>query len=155
MSWGPAPPRVRMRLEVQLAPPPIGYVGVQLRRREVRMSEHLLDRPEVGAALEQVRRKRVAKQVRVHACRVEAGLLGAPLEDEERAGACERAALRVQEELGAMTPVEVRASAGEVAPKRVYGLSPDRHDPFLVAFADAADEPLVQRDRRLLERDSL
>ena len=107
---------MRMRLEVQLSPPSIGYVGVQLRRREIGMSEHLLDRAEVGATFEQVRRKRVAKQVRVHARRVEAGPLGAALEDEERARACERAALRVQEELGAMTAIEVRASAREVAP---------------------------------------
>ena len=36
--------RMWMRLEVQLATPPIGYVGVQLGRRQVCMPQHLLDR---------------------------------------------------------------------------------------------------------------
>ena len=35
--------RMRVRLEIQLAPPAIGYVRVQLRRREIGMPEHLLD----------------------------------------------------------------------------------------------------------------
>ena len=43
---------MRMRLEVQLPPPAIGYVRVQLRRREIGMSEHLLNRSKVGASLE-------------------------------------------------------------------------------------------------------
>ena len=65
--------RVGVRLEVQLPSPPIGYVRVQLRRREVGMAEHLLNGAEVGAALEQVRRERVAQQVRMDAARLEAG----------------------------------------------------------------------------------
>jgi hypothetical protein len=35
--------RVRVGLEVQLAAPPIGYVRVELGRREVGVAEHLLD----------------------------------------------------------------------------------------------------------------
>ena len=66
--------RVRMRLEVQLAAPPIGYVGVELGRREVGVAEHLLDAPEIGAALEQMRREGVAQEVRVDALRLEPGL---------------------------------------------------------------------------------
>jgi hypothetical protein len=34
---------MRVRLEVQLATSPIGYVGVELGGREVGMAEHLLD----------------------------------------------------------------------------------------------------------------
>ena len=40
------------------------------------MPEHLLNGPQVGASLEQVRRERVAQEVRVDALRLEAGLLG-------------------------------------------------------------------------------
>jgi hypothetical protein len=36
---------VGMGLEIQLAAAPIGYVGVELGRREVGMAEHFLDAP--------------------------------------------------------------------------------------------------------------
>jgi hypothetical protein len=36
---------MRVRLEIQLTPPAIGYVRVQLGRCEIGMSEHFLDRP--------------------------------------------------------------------------------------------------------------
>src|SRR4051794_28021861 len=90
--------RMGMRLEVQLAPPPIGYVRVELGRREVRVAEHLLHAAQVGSPLEEMRRERVAEQVGMDAARLEPGLLGEPPQDEERAGAGERAAARVQEE---------------------------------------------------------
>jgi hypothetical protein len=51
---------VRVRSEIQLPPPPIGYVGIELGRREIGMSEHFLNGTKVRAAFEQVGRKRVA-----------------------------------------------------------------------------------------------
>ena len=51
------------------------------------MAEHLLHRAEVGAALEQVRRERVAEQVRVNPLGLEPGLLGELAQDQERARA--------------------------------------------------------------------
>src|SRR5438067_8114646 len=56
-------PRVGVCLEVQLPAAPIGYVRVELRRREVRVSEHLLDAPQVGTTFEQVCGERVAQEV--------------------------------------------------------------------------------------------
>jgi hypothetical protein len=50
-----APSRVRVRLEVQLAAATIGYVGVELRSREIGMSEHFLNTSQIGAALEEMR----------------------------------------------------------------------------------------------------
>ena len=47
-----SPPGVWMSLVVQLAPPTIGYVGVELGRGEVGVPEHLLHAPQVGASLE-------------------------------------------------------------------------------------------------------
>jgi hypothetical protein len=41
-----------MRSEVQLPAAPIGYVGVQLGRREVGVPEHFLNRAQVGSAFE-------------------------------------------------------------------------------------------------------
>ena len=57
------------------------------------MAEHLLDAAQVGAALEQVRGERVAEQVGVNASGLEAGRLGEPPQDQERARAGQRAAL--------------------------------------------------------------
>ena len=54
------------------------------------MAEHLLDGPQVGAALQQVRRERVPQQVRVDAVRVEARVLGEAAQDQERAGTGQR-----------------------------------------------------------------
>src|SRR5688500_104235 len=141
-SWGSGfigrrPLRVRpssrmwMRSEVQLATPPIGSVGVELGGREVGMAEHLLDAAEVGAALEQVGGERVAQQMRVDALGLQAGFLGQPAEDEEGTGPRERPAARIQEELRAVAPVEVRPADGDVAAEGVDGRTAERHDPLL------------------------
>ena len=79
---------------VQLAAPPIGYVGVELGRREVGVAQHLLHASEVRAALEEVRRERVAEEVRVDSLGLESRLLGELTQDQERTGACEAAAAR-------------------------------------------------------------
>src|SRR4051794_18172130 len=102
-------PSVGVRSEVQLTAPPIGYVRIELRRRQIGVSKHLLNRTEVGSALEQMGREGVAEQVWMNTFRLEAGVLGELAQDEERAGARERAALRVQEELGPVSLVEKRA----------------------------------------------
>ena len=49
---GTPPLGVRVRLEVQLPTAPIGYVGVQLGRRQIGVPEHFLDAAEVGSALQ-------------------------------------------------------------------------------------------------------
>ena len=85
------------------------------------MAEHLLDRAQVGAALEEVGRERVAQQVRMDALGIEAGPLGELAQDQEGACASERAALSVQEELGPVAPVEVRPAARQIA---AQGLRP-------------------------------
>jgi hypothetical protein len=43
---------MRVRVEIQLTPSAIGYVRVELGRCEIGMSEHFLNRPQVGASLE-------------------------------------------------------------------------------------------------------
>ena len=52
-------------MEVQLATTPIGYVCVELGRREIGMPQHFLDTPQVGASFEEVCGERVAEQVGV------------------------------------------------------------------------------------------
>ena len=74
------------------------------------MSEHLLNGSEVSASLEQVGREGVAEDVGVDPGRVEASFLGQPAQDQEGAGARQGPAAGVQEQLGAMPPVEVGAA---------------------------------------------
>src|SRR5581483_4973115 len=91
----------------------------------------------------------------VHALRLEPGRAGKAAQDEERAGAGERASLRVQEELGPAPAVEEGAAAREVAPERLDGGAPDRDDPLPAALARDADEPVVEVDRPPGEPDRL
>src|SRR6476646_713174 len=109
-----APPRVRMRLEVQLPTAPIGYVRIQLGRGEIGVTEHLLDAAQIGPSFEQVSGEGVPEQVRVNPFGLEPRFRRKPTEDEESAGARQRAALRVEEQLGPVAAVEVRTSAREV-----------------------------------------
>src|SRR5712691_3027810 len=90
-------PSVWMRLEEQLPSTPIGYVGVPLGGGEIGVSEHLLNRPQVGSALEQMRCEGVPQEVGVDAARLEACGGGELAQDEKRARARERAALGIEE----------------------------------------------------------
>ncbi len=73
---GRSPACMGVRLEVRLPATPVGHVCVELGCRQIRVAEHLLDATQVGAALEEVRRKGMPEQVRVHALRLEAGFFG-------------------------------------------------------------------------------
>src|SRR4051794_37673225 len=115
---------MRMRVEIQLAAPAIGYVCVQLRGGEVRVAEHLLDCTEVGASLQQVRGEGVAEEVGMDALRLEPGLTCEAPQDEEGAGAGERAAACVQEQL-----LPVAAGGGGGGPGEVTAEGPPRPPP--------------------------
>src|SRR5947209_7630973 len=93
--------------------------------------------------------------MRVDALGLEAGLSGEAAQDKEDAGARERAAVRVQEQLLSVSPVEVRAAAGEVAAEGVRGLASDRHDSLLAPLAEGADEPVLEVYGLPVERDRL
>ncbi len=146
---------MRVRSKVQLPTAPIGYVRVELRRREVGVPEHLLNAAKVGAAFEQMGGEAVAEEVGVDPGRLEACRLGEPTEDEEGTGAGQRAAPRVEEELRSVPHVEVRAAVREVAAESLGGLPSDRNDPLLLPFADYADEPVVEVDAGLVEANRL
>ena len=98
---------MRVGGEVRLPATAIGDVRVELGCGEVGVAEHLLDAAQVGPALEQVRGKRVPEKMRVDALRVEPRPLREPADDQERAGARQGPALGVQEQLGAVPPVQV------------------------------------------------
>ena len=86
---------------------------------------------------------------------LEARPLRQTAEDQKSARPCEPSALRVQEELGAVAPIEKRPAAREVATKRVNCLAAEGHDPLLVALARGADEAPFEVDAATLEPDRL
>src|SRR5438128_1360004 len=106
------------------------------------MSQHFLNGTEIGPSLEQVRGEGMPQEMGMDALRLQSGPAGDLAQDEERAGAGERAAARVQEHLRAVPGIEEGAAAGEVAAQRLGGGPPDRHDPLLGALAEYADDPL-------------
>ena len=91
----------------------------------------------------------------MHAAGLEAGALGEPAEDEERAGARQRAAACVEEEVGAMTAVEVGASEREVAAQRLGGRPAERDEAFLAALADDAHHAGLEVDRAARQAERL
>src|SRR5437016_5037931 len=70
----------RVEAIVDGAEPGLEHVCVYLRRRQIGVAEHQLNRPQIGAPLEQVRRERVPQDVRAQRPR-QAGLDRVLLED--------------------------------------------------------------------------
>ena len=108
------------------------------------MAEHLLDAAQVGAALEQVGGEGVTEQVRMDATRLQPGDLGQAAQDQEGAGPGQPAAAGIEEELGTGTALEEGSPARQIAGQGIGGPAPDRHDPLLVALAQAANDPVVE-----------
>ena len=124
------------------------------------MAEQLLDDAQVGAALEQVRRERVAQRVRADTFG-EAGGGGRPLDRGPGLLARQPAAAVAQEQRTAADRVDVSAreqagrAAGHPAPEPVERDVADRDEPLLVALADDADEAAVDRQVLAVEPDRL
>jgi len=144
-----------MCLEVDVAAASIRDVGVALRRPEIRMPEHLLHGAQVRSSLEEMCRERMAQEVRMDASGLEAGTVGELAQDEERAGARERSASRVQEELRPIAAVEVRPPEGEIAAHCLCRGTPEWDEPLLSALSEHAHHALLERDAVLLQPDRL
>src|SRR3954465_6988391 len=94
---GSARLRARVRVEVDVLQALGREVRVELGRGDVRVAEHLLQRAQVAAAREQVRRKRVAQRVRAHGVG-KARARGVALDDLVEALARETAAAVIDEQ---------------------------------------------------------
>jgi hypothetical protein len=119
------------------------------------MAQHLLDGPQIGSSFQQVRRERVAQQMRVDPERIEPRLLSKFPQDQEGACPGQRAAACIQEELGTVPGIEKRAPASEIAAQRFGCVPADRNNALLAALSDDADEPVVEVDPRPHEPDRL
>src|SRR5439155_9871161 len=125
--------RARMGLVVDLPQARRIDVAVHLRRRERAVPEQLLDRAQVGAALEEMRRERVPETVWVRE------------ESPERARV-ETAAAGGEEERVLGPARELRTRLPQVDGDAVRRLLAERHDPLLVALAADVDELLLEVD---------
>ena len=59
--------------------------------------------------------------------------------------------MRIEEQLLAVAPVEVGPAVREITAEGVRCLAPDRYDSFLAAFAEGADEPVLEIHGLLVE----
>ena len=84
---------------------------------------------------------------------LEAGAIGELAEDEEGAGSGQRPATRVEEEIGSVATIEVRAAEREVAADGFGCGTAERYEAFLRALPDDAYDALLQRDAVLLQAD--
>src|SRR5439155_22756332 len=87
----------RMETVVDGAQARLDHMRVDLRRRQIAMAEHHLNRPEVGAPLEQVRRERMPHDVRAERRR-QVGAAAVLFQDFPEADPAERPAARVEEQ---------------------------------------------------------
>ncbi len=146
---------MRVRLEVHVAAPAVGDVRVALRRSQVGVAQHLLDRAKVGSALQEMGRERVAEEVGVHASGLEAGSIRELAEDQERPGARQGTAPCIQEELRPVSAVEVWTPEREVSAHRLRSRPAEGNQALLVSLAEDANNAFVQGDAALLEADRL
>src|SRR5262245_56970001 len=132
--------RPRMCVEVDVLEAFGAQVRVELRRRDVRVAQHLLQRAQIAAARQQVRREAVAERVRTHPGR-QSGRGRVALDDLVEALACEAGAALVDEQprLPALAD-ESRAAALEVRGERPRGGGADRYEPLLRSLAARAED---------------
>src|SRR3954465_8880246 len=91
--------------------PRLEHVRVDLRRGQIGVTEHQLNRAQIGAALEEVRRERVPQDVRADRRR-QSGGARVPFENLPEADAAQRPAARVEEQARRGAPLE------QLAPRR-------------------------------------
>src|SRR5829696_298340 len=147
--------RSRMRPEVDVLQPLAGQVCVELGRRDVGVPEHLLDRAEVAAAGEQVRREGMTQRVRAHAVR-EAGRHGVAADDLVEALTSQLAAAEVNEQMRLGRALDERGAAAlEVHAERPERRLADRDQALLRALAASAQNALLDVHVHQLQADRL
>src|SRR5687768_10244530 len=121
-------------------------MGVELRRRNVGVAEHLLDGAQVGASLEKVRRERVPQSVRGDVLR-DPGPLDVLSKDLPRAHPREGLAAGVQQELALpMTTLEPRPKLAKVHGHCTNGAASHGDEALLAALPEDADDPFLEEN---------
>ena len=123
---------------------------VNLRGRNIGVSEHFLDRTQIGSAIEQMSGKGMSQQMRLHR-------LGDPSElraffhNQPQRHARKPTASGAQKEMAARARFhEMRTPRFQPDRDGITRLLPDRHHPLFGALAENPQEPLLKID--LLDR---
>src|SRR3954453_18418172 len=128
---------------------------VELSRRDVGVPQHLLDRPQVAAAGQEMGRKAVAEGVRAHLA-VEPDVLGVALDDLVEALASESTPAEVDEQLGlGRAAHELGTTRAQVAAHSRSSLPAERHGSLLGPLAVRARKAALDVDVADLEADRL
>src|SRR5690606_12193220 len=133
-----------------------GHVRVDLRRRQVLVTEELLDEAQVRAAIEEVGREAVPEGVR-RGLLAQPGDLDVLVEDLSNASRREAIAEAIQEErvgIFLVDPRHLRADLDETLDRR-QGEASDRHDPLASALAARLDHLGREIDVADVERGEL
>ena len=126
-------------------------VRVDLRGRQVAVSEQHLHHPQVGAVIEQVGRKGMAQGVRRQLF-ADAGLARVALDDVPE-GLARHAitAARGKQVIGLAFEQDLTARAPVEFPDRAHRLLAERNESLAIALAENADNALVQVDLALAQ----
>src|SRR5438132_13157279 len=132
----------RVRAVIDPAEPLAVDWAVDLRRREGAVPEQLLDRPQVGAAFEEVRGERVPEPVRM------------PHEAAQRARV-ETPPAHGEEERILRATCELRSRVPQIERDAVRGFFAERDDPLLASLAADVHGLLLEVDVREVQADGL
>src|SRR5258708_5029123 len=120
------------------------YVRINLRGGNVRVAEHRLHASEVGAALEQMRRKGVAENVRREVVK-NTGLAAISAQELPKSLPRHGAAAGRYEQVGTGTPLQQEGPRRvQIDVHRLDRRRPDRNQAVFVALAQNSDAPLLQ-----------
>src|SRR5439155_2714584 len=136
----PATSGARMRAVVDPAKALPVHVAVHLRGRQGTVAEQLLDRPQVGAAFEQMRRERVAEAMRMR-------------EDPPYGRGVEAAPSRGDEQRVLGAARELRPRLVQIPRETVGRLLAERDDPFLASLSEHAHVLLLEVHVAEVQRD--
>src|SRR6187399_1611955 len=143
----------RMVRAVQLFHALTGHVGVDLRGREVRMTQQHLHHAQVGSMIEQVRGEGVAQRVRRQLF-VDDGLAGVALDDVPEGLARHAVATARREQVvGGAVEQDLAARRAHEVRQPTHGFLTQRDQTLAVALAHDPDDTLVGVDLVVLEID--
>ena len=134
-----------MKCVVDLPQPSLEHVRVDLRRREVRVPQHGLDRAQIRSSFEQVRRKGVPQYVRAQ-MGLNTGRRSIVLQNLPKRASAEAPgpALADEEPRWIFFHHEFRPGFRDITPDPADGDIAQWHDPFFIALSKALHVPLIQ-----------
>jgi hypothetical protein len=118
-------------------------VRVNLRRRNIRVSEHLLDDAQIGSIPKQMGGKTMPEQMRINVY-PETGPARNAFDDLPNSRGGQFASARGKEDFATRAAFdELGSFLGQVSGERCAGLAANRHEPRFVRFAPDAQDPFV------------